>query len=196
MVLRWVFPVTDTFWGAVPLYWHNWPLPFFKHFPQLLWYNIFLWLCGLLSLPFLSPAQISAPALPSAFSSLSWLSLWARPLTALNSGRWFPALPFLCQHPGESRRAAGHDSGTWWTVAQTVGKRVRQVTLTTALHRPTSPLVFPLASKIPILYSFLIKPVQQKSWLLYTVALIFYFSHYGNNSLNFSSSSISAQIVW
>ena len=123
--------------------------------------------------PTSSPAQINAPALPSAFSSLSWLSLWARPLAALNSGRWFPALPFSCQHPGESHRAAGHDFGTWWTVAQTVDKRVRQVTLTMVLNHPTSPLVFLPASKIPVLYSFLIKPVQQKSWLLYTVTLMF-----------------------
>ena len=150
MVLRWVFPVTDTFWDAVLLYWHNWPLPFFKHFPQLLWYNIFLWLCGLLSLPFSvsCPDQCPNSALRLL---LPLLSLWARPLAALNLGRWFPALPFSCQHPGESHRAAGHDFGTWWTVAQAVDKRVGPVTLTTVPHHPTSPLVFPLASKIPIL---------------------------------------------
>ena len=174
MVLRWVFPVTDTFWDAVPLYWHNWPLPFFKHFPQLLWHNIFLWLCGLLSLAFSVSYFLSCPDQCPSSALRLLLPLLTVPVSpSTRSSQLRQMVPSLALLMPASWRESGHDFGTWWTVAQTMDKRVRQVTLTMVPHHPTSPLVFLPASKIPILYSFLIKPVQQKSWLLYTVKLMF-----------------------
>lgn len=112
VILMWAFPEPHTFWETVPRYWHNWPLPFFKHFLWLLWYNIFFWFCGLsesvvlhLLLPLLagSVAPDSAPCL-----LLPLLSVPMRPSTCStpNSGRWSPIQPFWCQHPGESHGAA------------------------------------------------------------------------------------------
>lgn len=139
----------------------------------------FFWLCGLLSLPFLSPAQIQCPGSALPPSPLPLLTGPCEPVHSQHSTRQMvSALPFLCQHPGESRRAAEdmileHDE-----LLRRDCKRVRQVTVDYGAALPHIALLgLSSASKIPILYSFLIKPVQQKSWLLYTVALIFYFSH-------------------
>lgn len=60
----------------------------------------------------------------------------------------------------------------WWPIAQTLDRKVRQVPLILVPHCPTPPLDFPLAWKIPVFCNFLIKSVQQKSWLFYTVTLM------------------------
>lgn len=118
MILMWVFPEPHTFWETVPLYWHNWLLPFFKHFLWLLWYNIFFWFCELSESVILhrllpSPARISGPRFcpppspPSAVCPHEPIHLQHS-----NSGRWFPTQPFWCQPPGESHGAAWNDFGT------------------------------------------------------------------------------------
>lgn len=114
VILMWMFPEPRTFWETVPLNWHNWPLPFFIHFPRLLWYNIYFlvlwapWVCS--PSPASSPAHISAPRLcplpspPSAVCPHEPIHSQCS-----NSGRWFPTLPFWCQPPGESHGTARND---------------------------------------------------------------------------------------
>lgn len=177
MILTWLLQQPHTFWETIPVYWHNWPLPFFKHFPRLLWYNIFVFWFGGFSesvvLPFLlSLLSISMrpPPAPQLCPSPSPAAACPRKpihFQYSNSGRWFSILLFWCQLPGESHRAARSDFGT--VMSYSLG--LRQSPEAGDID-PGAPSPHHLAHQIAMLCSFLIKPVQEKSWSFYTVRLI------------------------
>ena len=140
----WVFPEPHTFWETVPLYWHNWPLPFFKHFLRLLWYNIFFWFCGLsesvvlhLLLPLLlgSVAPDSAPCLLLPLLPVPMNHPLSTPARADGS---------KASHSGASilvrvmKRHMILEQG--WTIAQALDKIVRQMIHCFGCLYPTWPL--------------------------------------------------------
>lgn len=149
-----MFSEPYTYWETVSPYWHNWPLPLFKHVPQLLWYNIFFfWFCLLsksvlyLLLPLL---PISVPSDSTFHHFLPLLSVpMSHPLAALQLGQMVPNLALLLPSSWwESRRSMILEQ--WWTAAQVLDKTVRQVTLIPVPHCPTPPLPFPLIPYNPL----------------------------------------------
>lgn len=170
MILIWVFPEPRTFWETVPLYWHNWPLPFFKHFLWLLWYNIFFWFSGLSECVVL---HLLLPLLPGLVAPDSALRLLL-PLLSV------PMSPSTCSTPTQADGSPPSHSGAnilvrvmeqhemileqQWTIAQALDKTVRQMIRRFGCPiTPHHPWVFPLAPKGPVLCRFVIQSVQQKA---------------------------------
>lgn len=171
-----MFSEPYTYWETVSPYWHNWPLPLFKHVPQLLWYNIFFSgsVCSLslFSISFFLSCPYQCPrTLPFTISFLCSLSPWAIHLQHSNSGRWFPTLPFCCHLPGES-----HGEAWFWNSDELQPRSWTKLWGRWHWSRcpivPHHPCPFLLSLIIPLLCSFLFKSVQNKSWSLYTVTLI------------------------